>query len=152
MQMFKNKTKLSRLTNIKMVGFEHRKCELNHLHLRFNRVHHCQQVFGINFTGLLIWWKWFSIGKQYGEKIGEFEISLEGWYSIDITEYVKFLIENNYFSFENSSIMLKLKDNNAGTVVISSCDNSMYPPFFEVNYLVEEWLPKVIVLTEVLRF
>lgn len=68
------------------------------------------------------------------EKIGEFKVNETGWYSIDITEYVRSLIKENYFDLEDNSIMMKIKDKTKGKVICSSTDNCIFPPFFQVDY------------------
>ena len=71
---------------------------------------------------------------NHNEKIGEFKVDKSGWYSIDLTEYTKRLIDRNYYKLENNSIMFKVKDTSTGNAIFTSTDNSVYPPFFEVNY------------------
>lgn len=72
----------------------------------------------------------------YKEKIGEITISNTGWYELDITEYVKELIDNNYDNLDDNSFVIKVKDGNIGYVLIASADNTFSPPYFEVNYRV----------------
>ena len=74
----------------------------------------------------------------HNEKIGEFKISESGWYSIDLTEYVKLLIDKKYYNLQNNSILFKVKGGSSGYAVFTSTDNSVFPPFFEVNYRVEK--------------
>lgn len=83
------------------------------------------------------WCSWLLNWKKRpnnNEKIGEFKVSASGWYSIDLTQYAKLLIDEKYYKLENNTIMFKIKDGSAGSAVISSTDNSVMPPFFEVNY------------------
>ena len=68
----------------------------------------------------------------HNEKIGEFKISESGWYSIDLTEYVKLLIDKKYYNLQNNSILFKVKGESSGYAVFTSTDNSVFPPFFEV--------------------
>ena len=73
---------------------------------------------------------------SYGAKIGEFTISETGWHEIELTEYAKHLIDNNYDKLENNSIMFKIKDGSKGYVMAASADNAYKPPYFVVNYRV----------------
>ena len=74
----------------------------------------------------------------HNEKIGEFKVSDSGWYSIDLTKYAKLIIDKNYYNLENNSILFKVKDGTSGYAIFTSTDNSMFPPFFVVNYRVEK--------------
>lgn len=74
---------------------------------------------------------------QNNEKIGEFKVSEAGWYSIDITEYIRSLIKENYYDLEDNSIMIKVKDETKGKIVFTSTDNSIFPPFFQVDYRIK---------------
>lgn len=78
---------------------------------------------------------WKNRPKHY-EKIGEFNVSNKGWYGIDLTEYFKRLIEDDYYGQENNSIMLKIKTGYTGNFILASGDNTEAPPFFEINYRV----------------
>lgn len=83
------------------------------------------------------WCSWLLTWKnkpKVNEKIGEFKVSAAGWYSIDLTQYVKLLINEEYYNLENNTIMFKIKDGCNGNVIFASTDNSVMPPFFEVNY------------------
>lgn len=73
---------------------------------------------------------------QHNEKIGEFTVISSGWYSIDLTEYVKQLIDNNYYNLINNSILFKIRDDSSGYAIFTSTDNGVYPPYFEVEYRV----------------
>lgn len=72
----------------------------------------------------------------HNEKIGEFSVKSPGWYSLDLTDYARQLIDNEYYDLNDNSILLKLKDGCNGGVVFASTDNGIYPPFFEINYRV----------------
>ena len=78
---------------------------------------------------------WDNLPK-HNEKIGQFTVSKAGWYSIDLTDYAKLLINKKYYKLTDNSIMFKVKDGSTGVVIMASSDNSVYPPFFEVNYRV----------------
>lgn len=83
------------------------------------------------------WCSWtlcWNTRPKYSDKIGEFTVNAAGWYSIDLTDYVRHLIDNDYYGLEDNSIMLRIKDGNSSRLVLSSTDNKMHPPFFEVNY------------------
>ena len=75
---------------------------------------------------------------NHAEKLGEFTVSEKGWYKIDLTEYVKKLIDRDYDKLNDNSIVLKMKDGSRGYLVLASVDNTYAPPFFEVNYMVQE--------------
>ena len=84
------------------------------------------------------WCSWTINWKDkppFREKLGEFPISEVGWHRIDLTDYVKKLIDRNYDkSKDNNSIVLKIKNNSRGYAVLASADNTYTPPYFEVNY------------------
>ena len=83
------------------------------------------------------WCAWeLTWNKQpnYQEKIGYFKLDGSGWYTLDLTEYIKSLIDENYYNLINNSIMIKLKDGSTGYAIMASADNSIYPPYFEVDY------------------
>lgn len=85
------------------------------------------------------WCSWELTWKNrpaHNEKIGEFTIKSPGWYSLDLTDYARQLIDNEYYYLNDNSILLKLKDDSEGMVVFASTDNGIYPPFFEINYRV----------------
>ena len=73
---------------------------------------------------------------EHNEKIGEFKVSNAGWHTLDLTNYVKLLIKENYYNLENNSLLFRVKDDSDGYAIFTSTDNSVYPPFFEVNYRV----------------
>ena len=64
-------------------------------------------------------------------------MSQEGWYTIDLKEYVERLIENNYYRRGDNSILLKIKDETEGYAVVAASDNKITPPFFSVKYRTE---------------
>lgn len=83
------------------------------------------------------WCSWLLNWKKRpnnNEKIGEFKVSAAGWYSIDLTQYAKLLINEKYYKLGNNTIMFKIKDGSDGYAIFASTDNSVMPPFFEVNY------------------
>ena len=83
------------------------------------------------------WCSWQLTWKnkpKFNEKIGEFKVSGSGWYSIDLTQYAKRLIDDNYYNLIDNTIMLKTKDESKGYVIFTTTDNSVMPPFFEVHY------------------
>ena len=84
------------------------------------------------------WCSWTINWKDkppFREKLGEFNISEIGWHKIDLTDYVKKLIDRNYDkSKDNNSIVLKIKNNSAGYAILASADNTYAPLYFEVNY------------------
>ena len=70
-------------------------------------------------------------------KFGECTIDQAGWYTINLTSYIKTMIDSNYFLLLDNSLMMKVKDDSVGYVVMASTDHGLYPPFFEVGYRVE---------------
>jgi hypothetical protein len=87
------------------------------------------------------WCSWTITWKnkpKFKEKLGEFTISEPGWHKIDLTEYAKMLIERNYDKQDTNSVVLKIKDGSRGYAVLASADNTYAPPYFEVNYRVQE--------------
>lgn len=70
-------------------------------------------------------------------KFGEFTIDQAGWYTINLTAYIKNMISSDYFMLQDNSFMMKVKDDSDGYAIIASTDHSLYPPFFEVGYKVE---------------
>ena len=95
------------------------------------------EVYRLNkdFCNWLVTWK---KKPNHKEKLGEFTISGTGWHSIDLTEYVKNLIDRNYDKLSDNSIVLKPKNGSEGYALLASADNTYAPPFFEVNYRVRE--------------
>lgn len=81
----------------------------------------------------LSWWN----RPEHKEKLGEIPLSQEGWYTIDLKEYVERLIENNYYRRVDNSILLKIKDETEGYAVVAASDNKIIPPFFSVKYRTE---------------
>jgi len=88
-----------------------------------------------NWCSSLINW---NSKADYKEKLGEFTISETGWYKMDMTEYVKGLIDRDYDKLNDNSIVLKMKDGSKGRAVLASVDNTYAPPFFEVTYRVQD--------------
>lgn len=83
------------------------------------------------------WCAWTLTWKKHPnskEKLGEFELTDAGWYCLDITDYAKRLITDDFYNHDDNSIMFKIKDNINGSAIISSSDNKTTPPFFEVYY------------------
>jgi len=74
---------------------------------------------------------------QHKEKLGEVELTKAGWYTIDLSEYTKRLIDNDYYGRVDNSILIKAKDETGSYAIIASTDNKVTPPFFKVNYLTE---------------
>ena len=75
---------------------------------------------------------------KYKEKLGEFSISEIGWHKIDLTDYVKKLIDRDYDKLiDNNSVVFKIKDNSKGYAILASADNTYMPPYFEVDYRIE---------------
>lgn len=94
------------------------------------------EVYSVNndwCSWTLDWLKKPNLKKQ----LGEFQITNSGWYSIDLTNYVIDLIDNNYYYLNDSSIVLKIKSGTKGDVIIASTDNTYAPPFFEIKYRVK---------------
>lgn len=73
---------------------------------------------------------------DYYEKIGEINVNKSGWYSLDITEYAKELINNNYDQMIDNSIVLIAKRKSEGRAIFASADNSCAPPYFKIDYKV----------------
>ena len=83
------------------------------------------------------WCSWLLNWKKRpnnNEKIGEFKVSASGWYSIDLTQYAKLLIDEKYYKLENNTVIFKIKDGSDGYAIFASTDNSVMPPFFEIDY------------------
>jgi len=72
----------------------------------------------------------------YKEKIGEFTLSEIGWHKIDLTDYVKLLIDRDYDNLNDNGIVFKVKEGSKGYAIWTSADNTYAPPYFEVNYRV----------------
>jgi len=73
---------------------------------------------------------------DYGAKVGQFTVSEAGWHTLDLTEYAKSLIDNQYDHLLNNSIVFKVKSNTNGYALIASMDNSNMAQYFEVKYRV----------------
>ncbi len=73
----------------------------------------------------------------YTEKIGEVHVDAAGYYYLDMTEFAKNYIEHAGEYTAECSIVLKAKDNSTGIVIAASADNTIAPPFFEVDYALE---------------
>ena len=71
---------------------------------------------------------------QYYEKIGEIIVDQPGWYDIDLTDYVKNLIENGYDGITDNSFVLVARSAENGEVIFASADNSCAPPYYKVVY------------------
>ncbi len=83
-------------------------------------------------------WEMSWLGKaKYYEKIGEFTVSSDGWYGVDLTSFFIRTINNDYYGVENNSVMIKLKDGEQAECLIHSCDHSETPPYFEIDYRVK---------------
>lgn len=86
------------------------------------------------------WCSWTLSWKNkpdFKKQIGEFTITESGWYSIDLTDYVKELIDDNYDNLIDNSIVFKIKDETSGYAVFASTDNTYAPPYFDIKYRVK---------------
>ena len=84
------------------------------------------------------WCSWlhtWSNKEEFYKQIGYFTVSKIGWHSIDMTDYVKDLIDNQYYGQENNSIVFKLRDNCNSVLVLASTDNTYAPPFWCIKYV-----------------
>ncbi len=70
----------------------------------------------------------------YYEKIGEIIVDQPGWYDIDLTDYVKKLIDNGYDGITDNSFVLVARSAENGEVIFASADNSCAPPYYKVVY------------------
>ena len=70
-------------------------------------------------------------------KLGECYIDQKGWYTVDLTGYIKNVIDSDYFLLVDNSFMIRVKDDSSGYVVMASTDHSSFFPYFEVNYSVK---------------
>lgn len=70
----------------------------------------------------------------YYEKIGEIIVNKPGWYDIDLTDYVKNLIDNGYDEITDNSFVLVAKSAENGEVIFASADNSCAPPYYKILY------------------
>ncbi|MBR3838752.1 MAG: hypothetical protein IKJ75_03380 [Clostridia bacterium] len=68
------------------------------------------------------------------EKIGEIIVDQPGWYEIDLTDYVKKLIDNGYDGITDNSFVLAARSAENGEVIFASADNSCAPPHYKVVY------------------
>ncbi len=83
------------------------------------------------------WCSWlitWNAKPAYNDKICEITLTETGWNRVDLTEYVKRLIDNKYDKLEDNSIMIKIKNGSKSYVLTASADNTVMPPYFEVNY------------------
>lgn len=71
---------------------------------------------------------------SYYEKIGEIIVDQPGWYDIDLTDYVKSLIDNGYDGITDNSFVLVARSAEKGEVIFASADNSCAPPYYKVVY------------------
>lgn len=71
---------------------------------------------------------------SYYEKIGEIIVDQPGWYDIDLTDYVKSLIDNGYDGITDNSFVLVARSAENGEVIFASADNSCAPPYYKVVY------------------
>jgi len=71
---------------------------------------------------------------SYYEKIGEIIVDQPGWYDIDLTDYVKDLIDNGYDGITDNSFVLVSQSAEKGEVIFASADNSCAPPYYKVVY------------------
>lgn len=71
---------------------------------------------------------------QYYEKIGEIIVDQPGWYDIDLTDYVKSLIDNRYDGTTDNSFVFVARSAENGEVIFASADNSCAPPHYKVVY------------------
>ncbi len=71
---------------------------------------------------------------QYYEKIGEIIVDQSGWYDIDLTDYVKSLIDSGYDGITDNSFVLVARSAEKGEVIFASADNSCAPPYYKVVY------------------
>jgi hypothetical protein len=95
------------------------------------------EIYKIN-TDWCSWTLNWNNKPDFSEKLGKFSIKETGWHDIDLTQYVKKLIDNNYDNMSDNSIVLKVKDENKnGYAIIASVDNTYAPPSIEVNYRVK---------------
>lgn len=86
------------------------------------------------------WCSWTLSWKNkpdFKKQIGEFTITESGWYSIDLTDYVKELIDDDYDRLIDNSIVFKIKDETSGYAVFASTDNTYAPPYFDIKYRVK---------------
>lgn len=70
-------------------------------------------------------------------KLGECYIDQKGWYTVDLTDYIKYVIDSNYFLLEDNSFMIRVKDETDGYAIMASTDHSSFFPYFEISYNVE---------------
>ncbi len=71
---------------------------------------------------------------SYHEKIGEIIVDKPGWYDVDLTNYVKNLIDNGYDKTTDNSFVLVAQSAENGEVFFASADNSCAPPYYKVVY------------------
>ena len=71
---------------------------------------------------------------SYYEKIGEIIVDESGWYDIDLTDYVKKLIDNGYDGITDNSFVLVAQSAENGEAIFASADNSCAPPHYKVIY------------------
>ena len=71
---------------------------------------------------------------SYYEKIGEIIVNESGWYDIDLTDYVKKLIDNGYDGITDNSFVLVAQSAENGEAIFASADNSCAPPHYKVKY------------------
>ena len=71
---------------------------------------------------------------SYYEKIGEIIVDQPGWYDINLTDYVKKLIDNGYDGTTDNSFVLVARSAENGEVIFASADNSCAPPYYKVVY------------------
>lgn len=70
----------------------------------------------------------------YQEKIGEITVDKSGWYEIDITDYIKDLMNSGRNKLASNSIVMITKSGSCGEVLFASADNSFAPPYYKIIY------------------
>jgi len=83
------------------------------------------------------WCSWEITPKNhplYQEKIGEITVGKSGWYEIDITNYVKDLMNSGRNKLASNSIVMITKSGSCGEALFASADNSFAPPYYEITY------------------
>lgn len=83
------------------------------------------------------WCSWtmnWSNHPPYYEKVGEITVGKSGWHDIDLTDYMRDLIDAEYDLKTDNSIVIVAKTGDAGEAIFASADNSCAPPYYRISY------------------